>query len=211
MRYLLRGPLRTRKAVEGFFRCHYLVSIAAVNVGLLIMLACPFEENLRNPWLPLSATPYFFLYARDLARAGYRYADLLRVYALNLMLIPVNLGGVLKSLEQALTGRKTPFGRTPKVSGRTAAPALYVLAEYALLGWWLMGATTDVMHAHYAHLAFALTNAGFLAYAIYCYIGWRNSVEDLRHGIALAKGLVNGAGSHPLVPATISLDRPSRL
>ncbi len=211
LRYLLRGPSRTRKAVEGFFRCHYLVSIAAVNVGLLIMLACPFEENLRNPWLPLSAAPYFFLYARDLARTGYRYADLLRVYALNLMLIPVNLGGVLKSLEQALTGRKTPFGRTPKVAGRTAAPALYVLAEYGLLGWWLVGAMTDVMHAHYAHLAFALMNAGFLAYAIYHYIGWRNSVEDLRKGIALAKGLVNGAGSHPLVPATISLDRPSRL
>ncbi len=184
LRYLLQAPLRTRKAVEGFFRCHYLVSIAAVNVGLLIMLACPFEENLRNPWLPLSATPYFFLYARDLARAGYRYADLLRVYALNLMLIPVNLGGVLKSLKQALTGRKTPFGRTPKVVGRTAAPALYVLAEYGLLGWWLVGATTDVMHGHYAHLAFALTNAGFLAYAIYRYIGWHNSVEDLRNSYA---------------------------
>jgi len=209
--YLLRGPSRARKAVEGFFRCHYLVSVAAVNVGLLIMLACPFEDNLRDPWLPLSAAPYFFLYARDLVRTGYRYADLLRVYALNLMLIPVNLGGVLKSLEQALTRRKTPFGRTPKVSGRTAAPALYVLAEYALLGWWLMGATTDVMHGHYAHLAFALTNAGFLAYAIFRFIGWRNSVEDLRNGFALAKGLVDGAGPHPLVPATISLDRPSRL
>jgi cellulose synthase (UDP-forming) len=211
LRYLLRAPLRTRKAVEGFFRCHYLVSIAAVNVGLLIMLACPFEENLRDPWLPLSAAPYFFLYARDLARTGYRYADLLRVYALNLMLIPVNLGGVLKSLEQALTRRKTPFGRTPKVAGRTAAPALYVLAEYGLLGWWLVGATTDIMHAHYAHLAFALMNAGFLAYAIYSYIGWRNSVADLRNGFALAKGLVDGAGPHPFVPATIPLDRPSRL
>jgi len=198
LRYLLREPSRTRKAVEGFFRCHYLVSIAAVNVGLLIMLACPFEENLHNPWLPLSATPYFFLYARDLARAGYRYADLLRVYALNLMLIPVNLGGVLKSLGQALTGHKTPFGRTPKVAGRTAAPALYVLAEYGLLGSWLVGATRDVMHGHYAHLAFALTNAGFLAYAIYRYIGWRNSVEDLRNGIAFARGLANAASSHPL-------------
>jgi cellulose synthase (UDP-forming) len=198
LRYLLRGPSRMRKAVEGFFRCHYLVSIAAVNVGLLIMLACPFEENLRSPWLPLSAAPYFFLYARDLARTGYQYADLLRVYALNLMLIPVNLGGVLKSLEQALTRRKTPFGRTPKVAGRTAAPALYVLAEYALLGWWLIVATTDVMHGQYAHLAFALANAGFLAYAICRYIGWRNSLDDLRNGMALAKGWVNGASSRPI-------------
>ena len=54
-------------------------------------------------------------------------------------------------------------------------------------------------------------NAGFLAYAIFRFIGWRNSVADLRNGIALAKGLVDGAGSHPLVPATVSLDRPSRL
>ena len=187
LRYLLRGPSRARKAVEGFFRCHYLVSIAGVNVGLLIMLACPFEENLRILWLPLSAMHYFLLYARDLAHAGYRHADVFRVYALNLMLIPVNLGGVLKSLRQALTGRKTPFGRTPKVAGRTAAPADYVLAEYGLLGWWLVGATGDAMQGHYAHLAFALTNAGFLAYAIYHYIGWRNSVEDFRNGIALAK------------------------
>ena len=97
------------------------------------------------------------------------------------------------------------------LAGRTAAPALYVLAEYGLLGWWLVGATTDVMHGHYAHLAFALMNAGFLAYAIYCYIGWRNSVEDLRNGFALAKGLVDGAGPHSLVAATIPLDRPSRL
>src|SRR5207245_4758854 len=123
-----------------------------------------------------------------LARTGYRYADLLRVYALNLMLIPVNLGGVLKSLEQALTRRKTPFGRTPKVSGRTAAPALYVLAEYGLLGWWLVGATTDVMHGHYAHLAFALTNAGFLAYAIFRFIGWSNKPHDRLSTIGHAKG-----------------------
>jgi cellulose synthase/poly-beta-1,6-N-acetylglucosamine synthase-like glycosyltransferase len=211
LRYLLRGPSRTRKAVEGFFRCHYLASIAAVNVGLLIMLACPFEENLRNPWLPLSATPYFFLYARDLTCTGYRYTDLLRVYALNLMLIPINLGGVLKSLAQALTGHKTPFGRTPKVAGRTAALAPYVLAEYGLLGWWLVGATGDAMDGHYAHLAFALTNAGFLAYAIYRYIGWRNSVEDLRSGIAFARGWVNGARSRPLDGRVCGKPKPAPL
>src|SRR5262245_48550591 len=195
LRYLLRGPSRGRKAVEGFFRCHYLVSITTVNVGLLIMLAFPFEENLRNPWLPLSTAPYFFLYARDLARAGYRYADLLRVYALNLMLIPINLGGVLKSLQQAFTGRKTAFGRTPKIAGRTAAPALYVLAEYALLACWFASATKDVVQGHYAHLAFAVANAGFLAYAIYRYIGWRNGLEDLRDGFAIVKATTNAAGS----------------
>ena len=49
-------------------------------------------------WLPLTALPYFCLYARDLQLAGYRASDFVRVYSLNLVLIPINLGGVLKSL-----------------------------------------------------------------------------------------------------------------
>jgi cellulose synthase/poly-beta-1,6-N-acetylglucosamine synthase-like glycosyltransferase len=180
LRHLLRGPERLgRKLVEGFFRTHYLVSIAAVNIGLLVLFAFPFEESLRSPWLPLSALPYFYLYARDLAHIGYRWSDVFRVYALNLLLIPVNLGGVLKSIQQAWTREKIPFGRTPKVEGRTAAPALYVAAEFAMLGWWLLGATGDLAAGYYAHVAFALTNAAFLAYAIRHYLGFRPGWQDL--------------------------------
>ena len=76
-------------------------------------------------WIPLAATPYFVLYGRDLMQAGYRWTDLFRVYALSLLLIPVNLGGVFRSLQQAITGRKVPFVRTPKVVSRTPAPTLY--------------------------------------------------------------------------------------
>lgn len=188
LRYLLRGPSPMRKAVEGFFRCHYLVSIAAVNTGLIIMLAFSFEQNLRSPWLPLSAVPYFVLYARDLAIAGYRHSDVLRVYALNMMLIAVNLGGVLKSLQQAIMSRKSVFGRTPKVAGRTSAPAAYVLAEYLLLAWWLETAISDFVVSQYAHMAFALTSAGFLAYAIFRYIGWKNSVADMHNWFVLRNG-----------------------
>jgi cellulose synthase/poly-beta-1,6-N-acetylglucosamine synthase-like glycosyltransferase len=180
LRHLLRGPERlSRKLVEGFFRTHYLISIAAVNIGLLVLFAFPFEESLRSFWLPLSALPYFYLYARELAHIGYRWSDVFRVYALNLLLIPVNLGGVLKSLQQAWTRAKIPFGRTPKVEGRTAAPALYVAAEFAMLGWWLVGATGDFADGHYAHVAFALLNAAFLAYAIRHYLGFRPGWEDL--------------------------------
>lgn len=191
LRYLVRGPSRARKAMEGFFRCHYLVSIAAVNAGLLVMLAVPFEESLRSPWLPLSVLPYFLLYARDLTLIGYRYTDLLRVYALNTLLIPVNLGGVLKSLQQAVMSRKSAFVRTPKVAGRTSAPALYVLAECALLGWWLVIAASDFIAGHYAHMMFALTSTGFLAYAVHRYIGWRDGVTDVRSGFAQFMGQLN--------------------
>ncbi|HEX6828947.1 MAG TPA: glycosyltransferase family 2 protein [Burkholderiales bacterium] len=180
LRHLLRGPERlSQKLVEGFFRTHYLVSIAAVNVGLLVLFAFPFEESLRSFWLPLSALPYFYLYARDLAHIGYRWSDVFRVYALNLLLIPVNLGGVLKSLQQAWTRGKIPFGRTPKVEGRTAAPALYVAAEFAMLLWWTVAAAEDFTMGHYAHVAFALLNATFLAYAIRYYLGFRPGWEDL--------------------------------
>ena len=42
-------------------------------------------------------------------RSGYSWHDVVRVYALNLLLIPVNLGGLLLSLRQAVMGRKPRF------------------------------------------------------------------------------------------------------
>ncbi len=189
MRYLLRRPWGGRKSVEGFFRIHYLVSIAAVNVGLLITLAVPFEKNVEGLWwMPLSALPYFFLYARDLAQIGYRVSDLLRVYALNLLLIPINIGGVVKSIQQAISREKIPFGRTPKVLGRTAAPALYVLAEYALVVWWLAGMAVSIMEARWGHALFGLANTAFLVYAIGKYLGLRESAEDLFAALPRAAG-----------------------
>ncbi|TLZ32418.1 MAG: hypothetical protein E6K29_01495 [Gammaproteobacteria bacterium] len=83
------------------------------------------------------------LYGRDLVRIGYRWRDLASVYALNLLLIPINLGGVFKSIQQSMTRKKLPFGRTPKVSNRTAAPALYLLAEYGMFLCWSLGAIRD--------------------------------------------------------------------
>ncbi len=180
VRYLLRGKASRG---EGFMRFHYLASIAAVNAGLLILLAVPFTESISSIWLPLTALPYFVLYGRDLTRIGYRVSDLFRVYALNLLTIPVNLGGVLKSLQQAWTKAKIPFGRTPKVAGRTAAPALYVLAGYALLAQWLVAAGVDMAAGRWPHGLFALVNSAFLLYALLTFIGLRESREDLRAGL----------------------------
>lgn len=119
------------------------------------------------------------LYARDLRRTGYRADDVFRVFALNLMLIPVNLGGVMSSLRQAWTGRKSPFGRTPKIQGRTAVPVRYLIAEYALLAHWVVGMVVEFRHGRPLHAAFALINASFLAYAIARFIGLAESWQDL--------------------------------
>lgn len=180
LRYLARGPWTRAKAGEALMRIHYLTSIAAVNLGLLLVLAVPFPDSAQSVWLPLTALPYFAFYARDLRLAGYRVTDLLRVYALNLVLIPVNLGGVFKSLQQAWTGRKIPFGRTPKVRGRTAAAPLYVIAVYVILVHWLLSASGDILGGRWLHAAFATMNAAFLAYGIVKFVGLRASGEDLR-------------------------------
>lgn len=180
----VRGGRRLDRLGEAFFRFHYLVSLTTVNVGLLVLLAVSFDTRLWTVWLPLSAAPYYALYGRDLRRAGYAWRDLPRVYALNLLLIPVNLGGVWQSLRQAWTGRRSAFGRTPKVEGRTAAPPAYILAEYAMLAWWLAGAAAEWHQARPLHALFALGNAVFLHHAVHTFIGHRHAWEDVREWLA---------------------------
>jgi cellulose synthase/poly-beta-1,6-N-acetylglucosamine synthase-like glycosyltransferase len=177
--FLSRGPNRISKVKEGFFRFHYLFSITAVNFGLLVLFSFPFEENARSIWLPLTALPYFYLYGRDLAQIGYRWIDLPRVYALNLLLIPVNIAGVLDSIRQGISGRKVPFGRTPKVENRTATPVFFIFAEYALFFLVLLGLAKGVFKGLWIHSAFCLFNLAFLAYAIVRFIGLKESREDL--------------------------------
>ena len=183
LRYLARGPKNRSAIGETFMRIHYLVSITAVNFGLVILLAFPFTDSIRSLWLPLTAFPYFLFYMRDLILIGYRRGDLFRVYALNLLLIPVNIAGVFKSLQQAWTKEKIPFGRTPKVQGRTAAAPLYILAEYALLLHWSVGAVVDFAGGRWVHGVFACGNAIFLLYAIVAFVGLTASKEDLLAGV----------------------------
>ncbi len=176
LRYLTTHP--RKPAMEGFIRAHYLASPAVANVGLLLLLALPFGEDRLLLWVPIAVAPYFLLYARDLTQIGYRWSDTLRVYALNLLLLPVNIGGVFKSLQQAITGRKTPFARTPKIAERTAVPMLYAAAPPLLLGLWLAGAGVSAWQGYPTLAACGLVNAAFLAYAIRTYIGWKECCED---------------------------------
>jgi len=166
-----RRSSRGRWFVEGLMRCHYLTSLAVVNVGLLVVLAFPMGEGLQTLWLPLTAVPYYALYTRDLLQSGYRASDVLRVYALNLLLIPIHLSGAFKSLHQAWTGRKIAFGRTPKTGEVTRVPRAYVVAEYVLLAQWLLGTVVEMLQGRQLQAAVVLVNAGFLAYAIVNFIG----------------------------------------
>ena len=164
---------------EAFVRIHYLVSITTVNFGLLLLLAFPFTSSVGTFWLPLTAVPYFALYGRDLRLMGYAPGDLFRVYALNLLLIPVHIGGVLQSLRQAFRGDQIPFSRTPKVADRTSVSPPYIAVTYFLIGQWTTGAFWDFYNGYPSHGVFAILNAAIMAYAVGTFIGWRSSWHDL--------------------------------
>ena len=161
----------------------YLTSLAVMNIGILVLLWLPLEQPMRSPWLPLAMLPYLLLYTRDLTRVGYRGGDVLGVYALSLLLVPVHLGGVFKSIAQIITGARTPFGRTPKVADRTAVPLLYIVASYGFLVYCASTLFVDIATERWLHALFAATNASFLAYAIVRFVGIRASIQDLRAGI----------------------------
>jgi cellulose synthase (UDP-forming) len=180
-----RGQSPRVSSLEMFIRSHYLLSPALANLGLLLLLVIPFGAEFSNIWFPIAAAPYYLLYGRDLARAGYKWRDLLRVYALTLLLLPVNLAGVYCSLEQIMTGRKSAFVRTPKIDGRTASPARYHLALWALLALAIVSAAMNLWFGSLLFFSFSATNAAFFLYGLSSLIGWRETVADIKASVVL--------------------------
>jgi cellulose synthase/poly-beta-1,6-N-acetylglucosamine synthase-like glycosyltransferase len=165
--------------VELALRVNYMSSIAWASFGLVLLLAFPYDSRLLSPLVLLAALPYFIAMASDLKSLGYRRSDVLRIYGFNLILLPVNLAGVLKSLQQAATGKKIPFARTPKVKNRTAAPLLYVVAPYAIVAFSLLTLYRDYLAQNWGNAAFAAFNAVLASWAILSYIGVVNSIVDV--------------------------------
>ncbi|HVX21579.1 MAG TPA: glycosyltransferase family 2 protein [Acidimicrobiales bacterium] len=170
-------------AGETFLRLNYMASIAWSTVCLLLLLAYPFNYQLLSPVVLVVALPYFLMMAVDLHHAGYKRTDVFRVYGFNLILIPVNLAGVTNSLQQAVTGEKVPFRRTPKVARRTRTSLLFVLSPYLLVGL----AAFTLWHDKNLHLwvnfGFAAFNALLAVYAIVAFMGIRNSLVDIWLGV----------------------------
>jgi hypothetical protein len=130
----------------------------------------------------LMSAPYFVVMATDLRRCGYKHTDVVRVYGFNLVILPVNASGVLKSVGQMLTDQKVPFARTPKVRDRTVAPALFVIFPYLIVLLSLYVLRNDILAQRWAHAAFAGANALIVAPAIVAIIGIRYSIADLWFG-----------------------------
>ncbi|WP_309075648.1 glycosyltransferase family 2 protein [Paenarthrobacter sp.] len=164
---------------EVLLRVNYMASITWASFGLLFLLAYPYDSRLLSPAVFIAALPYFLCMGSDLRDCGHRFSDIFRIYGFNLILLPVNLAGVLKSLQQGLTGDKIPFVRTPKVKDRTAAPAIYVLIPYAIVAFSVLTVWRDAQQGNWGNVAFASLNAVLAMMCIQSYIGLWNSVVDV--------------------------------
>jgi hypothetical protein len=100
------------------------------------------------------------------------------------MIFPVAIGGVCKQFQQMITGKKIPFGRTPKVTGRTAAPAFYCIIEVLLFIGFIIFAVKNINKGHNMQAGFSILNALFMAYVLCYYIGpkavWDDSLAPVK-------------------------------
>jgi cellulose synthase/poly-beta-1,6-N-acetylglucosamine synthase-like glycosyltransferase len=179
LRYVWRSPKDLRLLKELFMRFNYLALTTLGVCVTVLLLFYSFSPRFSSPILLYANLPLFLLYARDLRNAGHRYSDVFRVGALNFMLLPIIAAGVLKQFQQIFTGRKIPFGRTPKVHDRTSAPAIYYLAELALIAYYGSMIVAHVEQAREWQVAFGTFNTCLLIYALVRFIGLRALVEDV--------------------------------
>ncbi len=163
---------------ESFIRINYMASVAWSSLSLLLLLAYPFDSTLISPLLGCIALPYFIGMASDLKYCGYKRIDVARIYGFNLILMPVNIAGFCNSLVQSLTGEKSAFSRTPKVSNRTVPDFIFVVAPWLLTG--LAGWTLwrGYLHHNWVNFSYAALNTVLALYAIAAFIGLRNSIAD---------------------------------
>jgi cellulose synthase/poly-beta-1,6-N-acetylglucosamine synthase-like glycosyltransferase len=152
---------------SGFFLLHYLISITTVNLGTLFLLFYPFRDGLLHYSVVCIAFAYYFLYGRDLHQIGYKASDTLRIYALNLMLVPVNISGIIMSIRQMVLQRKIPFSRTPKVGSRIVAPRFYLALLFLFpLSFALLAISDTIIH-NWFHGAFSLINTIAFSYSLW--------------------------------------------
>ncbi|QGF23651.1 glycosyltransferase family 2 protein [Raineyella fluvialis] len=180
------------RPIEVALRVDYLGSIAWTCLAALLLLLMPAVGALVSPMLFLTAVPFMLVQASDLRRVGHTWGDVIWVQALNLVLLPVNLVGVLKSVQQAATGRKIPFARTPKIADRVAAPPAFILTPYALtLALGLLAWRADLL-GYQLGMMFALLSGALMLLGTVVFVGVQGAATDL-----MAYGRAGRAGSRP--------------
>ncbi|WP_395726824.1 glycosyltransferase family 2 protein [Nakamurella sp.] len=170
---------QNNRAIETLLRVNYLASTCWSSFALVLLLVYPFNNRLLSPLVLLAALPYFAAMSSDLKRCGYKRMDIFRVYGFNLILLPVNLAGVFKSMQQAITGRRIPFARTPKVANRTATPLLFAFSPFLIIGWSVWTAWRGYVNGFWGNFVFGAFNASTAAYALVALVGVRFALVDV--------------------------------
>jgi cellulose synthase (UDP-forming) len=179
LRYAFSRSSRKPTLSETLLRVHYLCGPALVGFSTLLLLLVPFDGSLLSGWLPATVVPYYLLYARDARAIGYQWKELLHVYVLNWMLLPVTLAGVLQSIRQIITGRKSAFGRTPKIATRTLIPPLHVVLQGMLIGATAFIAIRDALAGYTWLTAYWILNLVVIVTGFQSLIGFRGAWTDL--------------------------------
>lgn len=199
------GHERNKRGERGsmmktLLRINYMASTCWSSVGLVFLLGYPFNNRLLSPLVVAAALPYFLAMASDLRRLGYKRTDIARIYGFNLILLPVNLAGVFKSVQQAITAKKIPFARTPKVKNRTATPLLFAVSPVLIIGYSLLTLWRDWHHGNWGNAAFAGLNAVAATYAVIAFMGVRNTIVDAWLGFVELLYVTENSEPAPRVP-----------
>lgn len=176
----LNSKLNLKTLTQIFFRLHFLIAIAFNDLAIFLLLLIPFQTWV-NPYYAtvLSLVP-LILNIRDISYLGHKKRSILGLFAFNIFLIPINLSGVLGSIQQMLTGIKSPFIRTPKTQDRTGVAIRYYLLEYTLLIYLAYRSYRSILMNNYGESFFMLLNLISLLFAIIYFVGVRNSLIDTR-------------------------------
>jgi cellulose synthase/poly-beta-1,6-N-acetylglucosamine synthase-like glycosyltransferase len=174
---------RLRRPLTALLLVHQQVAAVSVYLGLLLVFSVAGSTAPHAGWLVPAALAYALMYARDLAYGGYRWSDALRVYALQLLLIPLHLGTALSVLHRTWTDRTPALPGADDGPERDATSPWYHLAVFGLVVFWFTGAAIDLTSRHWLHGVIGAVNAAFLLYAAAGYVGFRAGLDDLQHAV----------------------------
>lgn len=184
---LFKAPKGSMTPISFILRVYYLLSPVIGNVSLFLLMVRSRSDLAVTLAMVAAIAPYFLLYSLDLRRMGYRCRDVFSVMSLNLLLLPVAFAGILESLVQLLTGRKTSFARTPKVEGRTGIPSVYMIFYVLLIGQMAFYITHGLLAGDYWVTITPLANGALVMYGLLRFIGARHAVRDSFVAIGISK------------------------
>jgi len=82
-----------------------------------------------------------------------------------------------------LTGRRSPFARTPKVAGRTASPATHIIVPALLLVTMAVSTAANLCLGRWSYGAFFGAHGALLVYGILTFVGLRSALQDVQLGV----------------------------